>query len=113
MKTLQEIFNKIWERSKTKKQAFGDQGCMYLDESGNRCFVGCLIEPEFYSEAFEGWNYMRPDISNALKSSGVNTKDIKIECLLSDARGIHDSDKTENWDVELRKLAAKFDLVVP
>lgn len=113
MMTLQEIFNKIWERSKTKKQAFGDGGCMYKDPSGNCCFVGCLINPELYDTNFEGWSFEIGRITKALYDSGVSLSETRTLNFLQSCRRTHDKLSPEKWEEELRELATDYGLAVP
>ena len=52
--TNQEIFDKIWERAKTKKKAEVNGLCEYRSKKGKlACFIGYLIPDELYDKRIE------------------------------------------------------------
>lgn len=95
--------------------------CLYRDESGNKCAVGCLIPDEHYSKDMD-------DTNNPNKGSGilVNKKvqkvlvdhlniDLEVSMgLLSDLQYIHDRIYKE-WcsvqETEAENIANQYNLI--
>lgn len=111
--TLQEAFNKIWERAKDKVKAierFNEDpaltGCRYRASNGKKCFVGVLIPDEQYTPEMEG------ELFSIIEKSVpcIRGLDHQLLCKLQE---IHDSWKISEWDFALRNFAIMNKLTVP
>lgn len=120
--TLQEIFNKVVERSKTKIVACSPRGyCVYRTPSGLACFAGCLIPDIFYSPELEGHIVLTNDdvrfltkisvVNEALYKAGIdNNQKLNLVCQL---QRIHDSFDPHEWEGKLKEIANEHGLSFP
>ena len=108
--TLQEVFNKVWERAKVKKKSFDSCGafCSYRngDGSPNHCFVGILIPDDRYNPAMEQG-------SISVNKSVSSLFNANLHQALGGLQYIHDSCDPNNWEYDLRKFAKDHRLKVP
>jgi hypothetical protein len=113
MLTIQEVFDKIVERSKIHVQAADpEQGCLYRAEAGGRatcCFVGALIKDEHYSQNLEGKLVEAPGVRDALIASGVEMNE-RTSHFLQMCQRIHDGRHIADWEKELRVVATCYGL---
>jgi hypothetical protein len=96
--TPQEIFDTVATHLFTQGvQAMDDSGCLYFDKkTGNKCAIGCLINPNVYLSEYEhnnindmakySDNFVYIEFSNFLNRN---------ELLLVILQEIHDDE--ENW----------------
>ena len=110
--TLQEVFNKVWERAKVKVKSSdpADITCTYRNSDGsqNHCFVGICIPDELY----------RPEMDDS--SGGVEVNEHvrklfpeKLIPALAELQRIHDCSEPSDWGDQLIKFAKKHDLKIP
>ncbi len=73
MLSIQEIFNIICKHLLEQNDRCSDgSNCLYYGEHGQRCAVGCLIKPEFYSSSLERNDVTYPSVTDALLKSQIN-----------------------------------------
>ena len=113
--SLQDVFNKVWERAKIKERSESEEACLYRNPDGskNHCFVGVCIPDELYDPKMD-------EIA-----SGADTILIKYpkvcelfnfpdaDSILLDLQRIHDYDDPDNWESELVKFANIHNLTIP
>lgn len=109
--TLQEVFNKVWERAKVKEKSFDSIGgtCTYRNSDGsqNHCFVGICIPDDLYLP--------KMDCYGSVKVNSL-VRDVfpsRLHASLNALQGIHDSFAPSDWRGELIKFAKKHDLKIP
>ena len=125
----QEIFNFVKDHLLSQKaQSFNDElnACAYYDHENNlTCAVGCLIDEDAYSPAFEGMAVSSvlskndPNFSDntyrefevALSNSIGKLTEEKID-LLNSLQVCHDSHNVANWETELKNIAKNFYLSI-
>lgn len=128
--TLQEIFDKSAAHLlKQGRQSItsrpNGKSCLYKDENGNMCAVGCLIKPELNDGSFEGASiagvlrYMDSKIGSfdckqrallsALKASDINTNTTTLR-LLSRLQRVHDACAVDSWPQVLGIVAEDLKL---
>jgi len=104
----QEIFDTVKTHLlKQNEQAWDDdyKACAYLDQSGNKCAVGCLIPDGHPAQQFRG----------SVSPLFANYPDLKekfgdYEALLIELQYIHDSNDPDRWAKLLDQLAKKENL---
>ena len=110
MKTTLEVFNKVSEHllAQNEQSLDASGGCVYRNEVGLKCAIGCLIKDEFYSESWEYFMVgMKGPVANALEKSGVLLTS-EILDLLSRLQKLHDHKEPESWKEELEKIKLRF-----
>jgi hypothetical protein len=131
--TKQEVFSKVWERSKIKARAVAEGSsngaCLYrgvseLDQKTPLpCFAGALITDAEYSDAME-YNSFADLISKRdyepygtpeygqLKWPALQ-RFFGVSRFVQALQQIHDNSAVEEWEDQLRLLADSEDLQVP
>ena len=116
---LQEVFNKVWERSKIHVKSINlEYSCFYRNPDGskNHCFVGICIPDESYSSGIEDGriqdildpeNKYRYDAKIATIFEGIDPN------LLGKLQYIHDNRSCKEWETELRYFASVNKLTIP
>lgn len=119
---LQEVFNKVWERSKIHVKSMNleseDNSCFYRNPDGskNHCFVGICIPDELYDPVIEDGgiqdildpeNKYRYDAKIATIFEGIDPN------LLGRLQYIHDNRSCKEWETELRHFARMNGLIIP
>ena len=88
----------------------GSPACMYRNNEGLSCAVGCLIADANYSSDLEG-KYVNADcVEDALADSGwtnVNTH------LLGEMQRTHDKLSPLDWETKFTAIAERFKLDLP
>ena len=110
METALEVFNKVSEHllAQNEQALDGNWECVYRNETGLKCAVGCLIKDEFYFENLEYTGLSRTGpIAKALKKSGVVMTREMLD-LLQRLQKLHDHKEPEAWKEELGKLKLRF-----
>ena len=126
MKTTREIFNIVKNHLLTQKVVAQDRagGCVYRDEEGNKCAVGCLIE-RGYDSLIEGVGLI--DVKRFVENETTLHTDLKVQCLvdslrkndvdvydeetlnlLSQLQYIHDEVAPFLWEESLHDLEKEF-----
>lgn len=121
--TPQEIFDKVVTHLLTQNaRSFSTelQSCMYRNEYGMMCAVGCLIKDDVYFEEIEKNPVGAMIIDKVLIKSGIPIDtDPVYECLLLNLQQLHDwkwldcNDKVydvSEWETGLQDIAAFFGL---
>ena len=87
-------------------QSDGSFSCMYRDDKGRQCAVGCLLAPAQYTAKLEGRGASNQVVAAALyKSIGPYSPE-----LIRELQIVHDFTSPEGWEDELNKLAEEFKL---
>ena len=112
--TLQEVFNKVWERAKVEVRSFDSTKaiCTYRNSDGskNHCFVGVCIPDELYTPEMEDGGSI--SVNECVKSLFHKT----LHPALQELQSIHDNRGhygTDDWPAELTKFAKKHRLKIP
>mgnify|MGYP000264000552 FL=1 len=128
MLTLQEVFNKVWERAYTpirsENEALlqpstpGKNICSYRNpkDGVNHCFIGVCIPNEVYNEEFEGMGALDlfKSYPNEMKLIfGNMVTEYRAKNALSELQSIHDLIEPEFWHERLREFAIKYNLAIP
>lgn len=121
---LKEIFNTVKTHLLTQnRRAYNDDiGCVYLNDSGLKCAVGCLIPDHLYDENMENAQAgecllsdsedMNPN-NKILKSvltevlGGINQEKMM---LLARLQNVHDSHTVDTWAEKLDAIELSFNL---
>lgn len=113
--SLQDVFNKVWERAKIKERCESRVSCLYRNPDGskNHCFVGVCIPDELYDPKMDENAYgadtiltKYPKVCELFNFDGASLK-------LLDLQRIHDCDDPDNWEPELIKFANNHNLTIP
>lgn len=98
---LQQISERIRDHLTTQKaQAKKGSACAYRGENGTVCAVGCLIDDEHYSPAFEGQTAADDRVMNAVCESlalGRSVDLVLLGNMLNDWQAYHDSGGYDHW----------------
>lgn len=118
MKTLtnQQIFDKVLAHLRKQGHASNNSlgACLYRSGTGAMCAVGCLIPDSAYNPEIESIDvHLLPD--EVLVASGIDPNDdVQME-LCDNLQVAHDDDLAEfgadEWEVSMRIIAHKYDLV--
>lgn len=112
----QDIFDKVYKHllNQGTKSIDDDGKCLYRDEDGMRCAIGCLIDDKNYNINIENKNIYSTLVKNAIKKSNKGIRlNIKTVSMLGMLQDIHDEDNPENWAGLLRSLAKTCRLKIP
>lgn len=106
-KTEQEVFTYIVKHLLSQNEKSEDKiyhKCLYHNNDGLKCAIGCLITDEEYNTEFESksWGTLVNKYSFTREHSG----------LLKDLQVIHDAYEPTSWRRELRKLGIKRKLKI-
>ena len=113
--SLQDVFNKVWERAKIKERSESLQSCLYRNPDGskNHCFVGVCIPDELYDpkmdEAATGADQLLIKYPKVCEL--FNFQDAGLALL--DLQRIHDYGDPDDWEPELVKFASNNNLTIP
>lgn len=111
-KTQQEIFNDVVRHARTMKEKAVNECdmCRYRAPNGEKCFVGQGVPDEEYDSAMENKSVytLFDDYSFMEKNFGKENKHF-----LSELQDIHDLYEMEQWGVEFRKVAERYELTLP
>lgn len=104
--SMQQIFDKVVTHLLTQNAKSVDNmnDCLYRNEQGLRCAVGCLIADEHYTPDLEGHYSGSGVVSFALEKSGVEITP-QVDKLLSALQSIHDNSEVEYWGSDLQAVA--------
>jgi len=102
--TKQQTFDKVAHHllEQGEQSRDGHYSCVYREESGLKCAVGCLITDEAYSSDLEDCSVDEENVKAALKKSGIGMSNI---IWLETAQKIHDRCEPEEWKRKLEVLA--------
>lgn len=117
--TRQELFDRIVKFARIQgARSFQEERslCMYREPQGRMCFVGALIPDDLYIKEVEGRNVRAivrayPEISRKVLPSDLAAEE--SVCFLENMQYIHDRFDPSAWEVEFRKYADSFNLVLP
>lgn len=110
MNQLQDIFDRVVHQAKLGKKSHNRSHCLYRDDNGNKCFIGCLINDEVYSEDFECTvGVCSETIIKALRLSGWNIDKGDTE-ELSQLQHIHDAFNPSEWCEKLKDFSKTHNL---
>lgn len=85
--TAQEIFDKVATHLFTQGHpAMKGENCLYLAPNGDKCAVGCLIEPDEYQDRFEN-----NDVTTIIKMGALSEIAAHVH-LLSELQVVHDNE---------------------
>jgi hypothetical protein len=108
--TLQSVFDKVATHLLSQNEKSEHDGeCLYRDEKGNKCAVGCLIPDNLYSPEIEGAGVLDGHIAGILSKSIVGY-DTVVEDLLFHLQDLHDCADPHEWKDGLRNIAIHFGL---
>lgn len=107
--TLEEVFNKVWERAKIPYKSMDNGRCVYRNPDGskNHCFVGVCIPDELYDPIMDngGSIYNNKEVKSLFDSN--------LHAPLKELQRIHDFESPNMWPVELRLFAKGHNLSIP
>lgn len=132
MKTRKELFQQVVNHlGKQRATSMSDTGdCMYRNDAGLMCAVGCLINEDLYDPRFEGVSvrtlsavrydgvdpYDVTALLEALEGSGVDVSDRDTTSMLIDLQRLHDNSASwsemgmESLRTQLSLIAATWDI---
>lgn len=107
----QEMFDHVvdhlLDQGTTSESDFA-KGCAYRGDNGTACAAGCLIPDSVYSPSMERRSVCDPgpgDTEPLILMFPMNCRN-----LLEDLQSVHDDTAVENWESDLRMLAARHGL---
>jgi hypothetical protein len=121
----QEIFDRVAVHLLTQNEQCRELGggtCVYRDDYGHSCAIGCLIPDEIYDSVIEGtaicdltdieedeeeWAWLLLDV---LIRSEVTDKQLSNYSLLDALQKLHDCGSPDSWKIRLMHLAIGHDL---
>lgn len=108
--TLQETFNTVAEHLLTQghRAETADGLCVYRNDAGDSCAVGCLIPADAYSSDFEGLSLT--DLLTTACASELPAYFTPQRELLDRLQSIHDYEPPARWPVVLDTCAVEFNL---
>ena len=109
--TEQSIFNRVVKhlrKQKVKSWSKNHGCCVYRDEHGNKCAVGCLITDKEYTVDMEEKSVYPLNDANLLPKRLINF--ISLLCRL---QNVHDNYSSKDWESGFAGIAHDFDLTVP
>lgn len=112
MKTEQEIFNIVSMhllKQGEKSCYVCGAACVYLNDNGLKCAIGCLIPKSAYKSSIEELDIydlfnLFPEVMEAAELDEGYTD------LLNDLQHTHDCHKADEWAGELFAVAIRFGL---
>tara|TARA_R110000744_G_C18929865_1_gene512976 strand:+ start:77 stop:469 length:393 start_codon:yes stop_codon:yes gene_type:complete len=116
----QEIFNKCSEHllKQNKKSIDESVGCLYKDDNGLTCAIGCFITEEEYDpnmeqEGIDGQTFISffKKQYNFL-SEDINEGRLDNMSLLMALQYVHDNHDVEDWEISLKEVAKEFSLKI-
>jgi hypothetical protein len=114
----QEIFDECSEHllKQNRKSIAESVGCLYRDDNGLTCAIGCFITEEEYDPNMEEENIDGPTFIsffekdyNHLKNK---VKELKNMSLLMALQAVHDNHDVEDWEISLKEVAEEFSLKI-
>ena len=113
----QEVFNRVYKHMLTQKarslHSPHDTACAYRGRGGTMCAVGCLIDDDHFSDAWNTSAVDDPDVLSALGASlGSSVLPADLP-LLMDLQQIHDIADPLDWLPALNALARIHELEIP
>ena len=110
--TLQDTFNLVVAHSRTQKEQAltNSDTCVYLNDAGLKCFVGCLIPSDRYEPRFEG--------TGSIKQENSPIRPLMVELghnlgLLGVLQHVHDHCEIEDWPKRLAEISEHYNLTMP
>ena len=111
----QEIFNKCSEHllKQNRKSIAESVGCLYRDDNGLTCAIGCFITEEEYNPDMEEENIDGPTFISFFKEQHNYSEDEhKVMPLLMALQAVHDNHDVEDWEISLKEVAEEFSLKI-
>ena len=103
--SAQDVFDFIVGHLRTQGESAHDEGrCVYRSAEGLTCAAGCLIPVEDYKPTFEDSSWY--DVADAFKCH-------EHDNLIRDLQIVHDRFGSDEWEVELGKVAHSYMLKMP
>ena len=116
----QYLFDRIVRHLRTQqRKALRSDGksCSYLSPNGDRCAVGCLIEPEHYTPEVEGrgihFTLLQIVLLKSLpwlRASEFRQAPALIPSLLNRMQEVHDDEELDNWEYCWESIAERHSL---
>lgn len=116
---LQSLFDRVATHLLTQEVRAWDtdnERCMYRDDDGRSCAVGCLIEESKYSYEIEGRSLSDGNSSDTRRiidavegSLGHNLNDDEVS-LLTKLQHVHDAIDIDDWRRQLACVAESYGL---
>lgn len=113
--SLQDVFNKVWERAKIKERCESEVACLYRNPDGskNHCFVGVCIPDELYDPKMDEVASGAITILNKYPKVCELFNFNEAGFILNELQAIHDYNDYDDWDSNLREFAYKYKLTIP
>jgi hypothetical protein len=116
--TLQEVFDKIWERAKDKRKSLRDPTkvsslCAYRSPDGLKCFIGVLLPDQNYMPVMDDGSAIPSKTGIGYVKDFIPLDSSVFEEHLYSLQRIHDSHPPDHWEVHLRGFAKRRGLTVP
>jgi len=109
---MQRLYDHIVKHLITQwAKSQGDGSCLYRDNYGHSCAVGCLIKDEFYSKELEEKVVRHDAILEVLEKSFGRALTEEEILLLEAMQRVHDDLPVECWVDGCRLVATCFKLV--
>lgn len=121
--TDQQLFDKVAKHLLKQMERSADRNgnCVYHNDHGQMCAVGCLIPNELYDKSFE---HSPVAVASGVKSLTPTAKDIEVAERIQKAAGlkknqldlaqalqnVHDESWPPDWAAQLKHTAKKFHL---
>ena len=103
--------------NKAIKNTSFEDNCLYRNDFGQKCAIGCLIPDELYDTGLEYHSaYELVQLATDLIDDPEIFKPFivwdtpEVRDLLCDLQGVHDVEKIEDWPTELARVAFEYKL---
>lgn len=105
--TPQEVFDQVRDHllkqmAKSLDRKKGGYKCAYRGDNGLTCAAGCLIGDEEYTSEMEGMGW-----ASLVYKFDITKNNSR---LINELQMIHDATFPEYWELELEKLAKRYNL---
>lgn len=97
----------LLNQGKKSVDLFDSCRCLYRDECGRKCAIGCLIPDDLYHVTMENLNVV--ELSSEFGSIKQLFEGLSIN-LLEDLQSIHDRKSISDWEKLLKMTAVHFNL---
>jgi hypothetical protein len=111
----QEILDKVVSHARRQKiRAVSEENinyCRYRMDDGRKCFIGCLIPDNLYTEAFEEYTIFDHKLEPIQKFLGADS--LEDVLFLQELQSIHDDVKGNpaKWEAAFKMIAEENNLI--
>jgi len=88
----------------------GEFSCRYLDDDGNRCAIGCILDPEIDYAELENLTIHNGYVQDAIDPKFGFKGGRRDVGFLSELQNLHDMKMPKQWEGSLKSFAERNNL---